>query len=157
MRTQRGVPPESAGRVAQLITAALIMGVVMFAGVAVTVQGGQPARPGPLDAIAMGISGLLLPLSWVVPGLLRKSATSRLTVEEFEDLPGTLAPIYVQTSIVRNALLEGGAFLNLIAYLIGGNMLNLGVAGAMALSMAAMFPSQMAFESWVEQVRRERP
>lgn len=71
------------------------------------------------------------------------------------DLRQPLAGVYMSRTIIGGALLEGAAFINLVAYMINRHWSNIGMAGFLVIVMAVTFPSQSHFETWVDQVRRD--
>jgi hypothetical protein len=61
-----------------------------------------------------------------------------------------LAASYLTRLIIGDALLEGAAFFNLVAYLIEQQVFSLAVAGALLLIILAQFPSLSRLTDWVE-------
>ncbi len=61
-----------------------------------------------------------------------------------------LAGLYQTTTIVAAAFLEGAAFMNVVAFLLEGNPISLGLAIGLAMGILAMFPSGQRIATWVE-------
>lgn len=53
-------------------------------------------------------------------------------------------------TIIAVALLEGGALLNLIAYMLEGQAINLIVSGVLIVLILSLFPTQHTVENWLE-------
>lgn len=155
------VGPDQVGRLSQIIAGALMMGVVMFAVIVLVVINPGPAQPvdNPgqpiLTWMAAGMAAVMLGMRAIVPALVA-SAGTRQALANGGDLREALAPVYQTRTIIGNAMLEGAAFFGLVSYLIERNWLSLCSAGTMLVVMAATFPSQSQFESWVEQTRRNQ-
>lgn len=155
------VLPDQIGRTAQIIVAALMMGQLAFAAVCLTVtqNGGQPARkqqfPVPIEIVGVVIGMIQIGLRFIVPTSISAVAVKRLRNQPPVDWRSALAPIYMTTTIVTHALLEGAGLFNGVAYMIGQHWMSLGMMGIMIALMAISFPTQMQFESWAEQVQRD--
>lgn len=149
------VDPDRVGSVAQIIVASLMMGVILFAAV-VLITPPQPAGDmAVLEYAALGAAGLLLAARAVVPGLLASAQVRQVMPTNPADLRQPLAGVYMSRTIIGGALLEGAAFINLVAYMINRHWSNIGMAGFLVIVMAVTFPSQSQFETWVDQVRRD--
>lgn len=156
MQPPQQVLPEQVGRVAQIITIALTMGPLMFAGVALMVRARQPPQDTPLEIIGLGMGAIALALRAVLPRLFTAAALRKIVTVDPADFRVQMAPVFLMRCILVSAVLEGAAFFNLVAYMIGGHWSNLGMAGAMVVVIAAAFPTQQQFELWTEQSWRER-
>ncbi len=134
-----------------LIGLAMIMGVAVFGTVALMMRLGQAAAEelGPIPIVMAGVGGMGLLASIVMPGIIA-TAQIRNLKDAGETLDTTrLVEIYQLRLIVRLALLEGGAFANLIGYMVEGNPVSLYVAGALVLIMVTQFPTPGRIEDWV--------
>ncbi len=139
-------------RVMQIVAGALIMGVVMFGAVAAVVVGGDHADdPGLLTWIAVGFGVNQLVLRTIIPTAIAKSSVQKIAGELQDDdvSRNRLVGIYQTQMIIGMALLEGGAFLGLVAYIAQKHVFALGVAGVLAAVMAATFPARMRVEGWM--------
>ena len=119
-------------RVCQIITSALMIGMLAYVGVLIAVQ--------------------IVALRFFIPGLFIKTQIKSVKHSELEQVSERLPQLYQTQLIIALAMLEGSAFFNLIAYLIEGNWFSLGIAGFMLALMALMFPTENRFESWAESV-----
>lgn len=162
-------------RTLQIIWGSLIAGVTVFLVVALIVRsGGDEAIVVQKDmfdfssmlVVVVALIALLCLLAFfTVPALVVNTqrqalATSRPAHEVGGGLEGSrsgpqdLLPIYQTQFIVGMALLEGGAFLNLVAFLIEGSPLNLAVAGALLLFMIIRLPTRSGLAHWLEHQQR---
>ena len=64
---------------------------------------------------------------------------------------GKLFGVYQTKTIIGAAMIEGAAFLNLVAYLLEGNPITLGLGLGLAVVIAALFPSPSRVANWIEQ------
>ena len=71
-----------------------------------------------------------------------------------EDRHGLLGA-YQTSAIVAAALLEGAAFVNVIAYLLEGNPISLGIGGALAVAILLSIPSSSSLEGWIDDKLRD--
>lgn len=151
-------------RTLRIIAAALIAGVVTFAVVAVGVLGPQPAnRPAdpnalPVVTLVAGFvllsnagMALLLPRQ-LAEGQLRQLTKTPRTDESADETP-RLFGIIQTMHIIRLALLEGAAFLGLIAYLVEGRPAALAVPGVCLVLMLVNFPTLSGVANGVEALR----
>jgi hypothetical protein len=154
-------------RVMQIIVAAMAMGIVFFFVVALfTAADGKAEVEEPIlklisyIALAVGVGAAAL--SMTVPVLLatslRRSALegrlpiprpSAENVADLGDVP-LLAGVYQTQTIIRAAILEGGAFLNLVAYIMEHQQLSLVAAGALLLLLIVQIPTVARVSDWVE-------
>lgn len=147
------IDPVQGIRVAQIIWAALIMGVVCFTGVALIMKG-EPQAP-MIAYLAAGFAAINIGVKFVVPGMIVRTQLQKLPAGSPEDLNARLFPIFQTRMIVGLALLEGAAFFNLIAYLTEKQIWTLGIVGLLVLMMVMMFPTLNQFESWVDDIKRD--
>jgi len=132
-------------RVMQIITLAMAMGVLMFGLTVLLVMRPEEADQEPFIAY-LGF-GLAIPAaiaSFVVPRIITNSQSP--TTETY------------QTGLIIGlALLEGAAFLNIMAYMIEGTIYSLGVAAVLLVLLLARFPTVVGVSDWIEQrTRRQR-
>lgn len=150
--------------VMQIIMAALAMGVVSFMGIAIFIRFSQQQAPPEMPVltyIALGYTPIALLLQAILPGMMAGARTQ--TPERLEGLAGkgdevpavgSLCARYQALLIISLAIIEGAAFLALIAYLIDGNLLTLGAAVVLLAVLLAKFPTLGRVERWIEE-RRE--
>lgn len=144
-------------RVTQIITSALLMGLVAYSGVAL-MQRPEPrwdmasiAIPG--FGVLAGVVGLMM--SGVVPNIVASGARRKVrdTAEGDELCDGDFGIVVQTAHIIRVAVCEGVAFLNLAVYLMSGHGAQLVMTGASLLMIAANFPTSERFNSWCRQQR----
>lgn len=154
---------------AQIIVAAMTTGALFFLVIVLLVQRGQPAAgTQPVltwIAIAVGVAMMLVRL--IVPPRLvarRRAAIARGQFrpqfppedQQFQRFlekagdAGLLCVVYVNKLLMAGALLEGAAFLALVAYLLEGNPWALGTAVVLIGSLAMMIPRRDAVIAWIE-------
>ncbi|MCL4210749.1 MAG: hypothetical protein KJZ68_08790 [Phycisphaerales bacterium] len=145
-------------RVLQVITAALVMGVMIFGAVVAAMPpmtggagsggGGGAGAPGldiqMLRLICLGLAG-----SGLVGGLVIRQSMSRLpaptsgmTMQVSSPEHWAFQRFFVAT-IVGLALLEGPALFGVVIHLLGREPIDLAIAGGCVVLMAALhFPSE---------------
>ena len=155
-------------RALQIIRAALIAGVVVFAGVVLfspaNNPGPPPERQGPLVTyVALGVFVAAL-LAWaIVPNLIAgravaKNAAGTWTAQSGPGAPpaafatdgGKLLVVYQNRSIIAAALLDGPAFLAGVAYMTERQAAALGVTAGAVLLMLITFPTRGGVQAWLE-------
>lgn len=153
-------------RTSQIIVAALVMGVVTFAVVVVFfISRGPAAKGNLLTLLAIVFAGAALVLGFVIPQLITAANRRRIAAGTWQSSPnqghvpdsdaGRLAMSYPAKLIVGAALFEGGSFFALVAYMLEGQPLSLGVAAVLLLCLLAHFPTLGRVEAWIEeQLRR---
>ncbi|MGD9857932.1 MAG: hypothetical protein AB7U20_23555 [Planctomycetaceae bacterium] len=143
--SQPASSPEQVVRVLQIITGALVMGVVMFAAIAGLAAGALSGPPS--GVIVSGVAVVLAAASFVmhliVPPVIAKQAGHAT------DTQG-LYGVYQTKTIVGLAILEGAAFFNIVAAMIENNWWSLAIAGGLVFWMLALFPTQTRVAHWVE-------
>lgn len=147
-------------RVSQIITVALIMGVVVFLGVALVVRGNEPPAQDALIAVmAVGFSAVAIVLRYIIPTLM-----TRVQIQQWKDRSGTpantseqidlhLLNVFQSQHIIGLALLEGAGFFCLVAYLVTGRVWLLGSVAVLVALMAISFPTRSRIENWILQQR----
>ena len=138
-------------RTLRIIVAALAIGVVVFAGYTVFANLDKPLGLGTnLDTLGcamlgfgalQGVLGLVLP-----PVIFRNRRAQPQALAPFaEHGPETLKILGVQQQIVTStivgcAMFEGGAFANLVAFLLQQDLANLAAVGVLLAGILAHFP-----------------
>jgi hypothetical protein len=161
-------------RITRIIVAALALGVVGFAVIAVVQREQNPAPLPPqpvLTYLGLGFGGVMIVLQAVVPGLMtnqlrRKIASgtwplrSPARPEVPPDDAGKLCLLFQSRTITGAAFVEGAAFFLLVAYLIEGQLIALGGAAVMLVLLLVRFPTRLGLESWLgeqqERLNQER-
>jgi hypothetical protein len=143
-------------KVTQMVSAALMMGVLVLMGVAlVIIQGGVkgPRDAGMLTMIAGGFAALMIVNHWFLPGIVVQqmiAAISRETLTPDVRLD-RLANVFRVQLIITLALLEGAAIFNLIILIIEKNVVSLGAAIILLILMLVRFPTQTRLTWWVQE------
>ena len=153
-------------RTAQIILAALAMGVVMFGLVVVFgMPGGQEGKGNTLTLLAVCFAGADLVLCLLVPNLVVAAQRRKLAAGTWQAAPsrgpvpdtdaGKLAMIYQMKMIIGAAMLEGGCFLALTAYMVERQVPSLVMAAVLLAALLAHFPTYGRVAAWIEeQLRR---
>lgn len=125
-------------RTAQVIHAALVVGVGVFLAVVAVLQasGTMPAQPG-LETL-----GWALPLALGVAGAVAAPQFRRVAIAAARAQPAAAADRFVQSSILVGAILEGPALLAGVMGLISGSGMPLVVGGVLVLLLAVQFPTR---------------
>jgi hypothetical protein len=163
----------------RIIVLALAAGVVAFALAAIVIRMQQAAAPANDAAELLTILGIAAApvaflLSRFLPGLIVAKARGQIASGLF-GLPsesisreasglqsslgqlgddGKLFTVFQTKTIISAALLDGAAFLNIVAFLLGGSPIALGLGLLLALAIAAMFPRTSRVVEWIEGQRR---
>jgi hypothetical protein len=167
----------------QIIVGALVAGLVTFLMISTIINIGPTPRPAAADGrgaiaaesplpiityAAVALGAVLLPMSFVVPGLVAKQqrraiASAGMTASASPaPTPGgrsdaAKAPLsglpaaFLTQLIIGAAIDEGAAFFALVAYLIEKNPIALAMAVALIAGVIARFPTTGRVERWIEQ------
>lgn len=143
-------------KVTQLVSAALIMGVLMFMGVALVIIRGDirgPQDAGLLTKIAGGFAVLMIVNHWFLPGLVVKAMVAAISRENLtpEVRLDRLGNAFRTQLIIAIALLDGAAMFSLISVIVEKNVISLGVALFLIVLMVIRFPTQTRFTWWVQE------
>jgi len=156
----------SATRVMQIIVAALILGVLFFFAIVVGLHAGGE-RPGAGQQVLITYVGVLAALgavamSMVIPGLIASQMRQAVVsghpprwqsnvgnAAEIGDA-GPLAAVYQTRMIIRCSLLEGAAFVNLVAYMLERQSLSVGIVVVLLALLAVQLPTRSRVVDWVE-------
>lgn len=149
------VDPQTVGRTTQIVTAALIMGVLVFAGVALTIRTAPRAGLPIMTYLGVAAAALLTVVRFFVPAAIANQHVQACRGLPAEQARERLAVAYQVRNVVTMSLLEGASFFNLVAFMLEGQWLTLGVVAVLVTLMAVAFPSQGQFESWAAQVQRD--
>ncbi|MCG6156840.1 hypothetical protein [Rubinisphaera margarita] len=155
MDEQNSPQAQNTKRTILIITFSMIMGVVMFAVVTFLIA--EPkAQPDDnlISYVMAGLAVLCLAAATVVPGVIVSTLeTQKSSADEQPDYM-TYLGIYQTRTIIQYALLEGGAFANLVAVFVEGNRWSLMVAGALLFVMIIQLPTPGRIDNWIRH-RRE--
>lgn len=155
--------PAAAVRVMQIITGALMMGLIMFGVIAnVLVFGGEGLKDKPpleciVPLMAVGFAVLIIINHFIVPETVINTSINTLKgqVELNEITKGHFFPIFQVGLIIRLALLEGAGFFNLVAFIIDKQWWSLAVVALLLALMAIRFPTMGQVDAWAEDRLRQ--
>jgi hypothetical protein len=157
----------------RLIVGSLAAGVVIFLLIVLlAVRSGRmfAAEPwsvsSPITMAALAFAAMALILSFALPGQIARAALRRLPVGDPRsgDAAGwegwgaqarELYPAYQTAQIVRAALLEGAAFFNVVAYMLGGTAPPLIAALVLVAAILAGFPTETGMRAWFDRAQAE--
>ncbi|WP_166820174.1 hypothetical protein [Thalassoroseus pseudoceratinae] len=143
--------------VLQIICASLMFGVVVFGGFTLIQKAGTPAKPPNLTNYALAEAIVAIPLTLLIPSLLgpllrsksqNNPPTDTVNNESSTSQQTRIAPLQIQ-KIIQYALLEGSAFLNLVAYYIECHPLGLVAVGIILVLMVLIFPTHRSVSQWL--------
>jgi len=148
---------EQRARAMNIIWFSMILGVVVFAVIAgVQGQNQKPQEDMLLTMIGMGMAAFMFVVSLIVPNIVANQqfrATLQRgryeTDEEKKQAMNDLESVYMTKFLIGMALLEGGAFMNLVFYLVEGQILALIPVAILVALMIASRPSQAKLEAWI--------
>ncbi|QDT29734.1 hypothetical protein [Gimesia panareensis] len=158
MTTQQDqMTTEQRARTMIIIWFAMIMGVVVFAVIAgVKGQDQQPQEDMLLTMVGMGMAAFMFVVSLIVPNIVAnqqfRAALQRgryETDEEKQQAMNDLESVFMTKFLIGMALLEGGAFINLVFYLVEGKILAYIPVAILVAFMIASKPSQAKLEAWI--------
>lgn len=139
-------------KILRIITLALVSGVVIFGLIAVFVMDAlNPAQPAG-STMQSSIGGLFAILAFVLHLLVPNLLARQMLANRSGDL-NSLLDAYQTKTIVALAILEGAAFLNIVACILEHQWWSLAVAGGLVFWMLARFPSRGMIEQWIEPQR----
>lgn len=148
-------------RQAQIITFALIQGVLLFGVIALFLNQAQlNGQPDILTWIAVGFAAIALMNHLLIPSLIVRAQLSALSAQDVkngidQNNLNTLSGIFLSQHIVACAIPEGAAMFGIVAYLVEHNWYSLAAAGVMLLLIAARFPTETSIRYWIENRIRE--
>lgn len=135
----------------RIITLALVMGVVIFGVIVVFVMGaldqGQAAPAGGTTLSYLGAA--FAAVAFVLHFLIPNSIAQQKLDSDQGGLRSQLEAFRLKT-IVALAILEGAAFLNLVAVMTEHQSWSLAVAGGLVFWMLARLPNRNMIENWIE-------
>jgi hypothetical protein len=132
--------PDQTIRPMQVIVFALMSGVITFGAITMAITVGKPAGDTTMAfvAAAFGVGAILL--SFVIPPIVGGVHAGQVFAKEGstdpENIPNTvqqLAVSYQTKLIIGDAILEGAAFFNLVAYILAVQPISLIIAGVLVL------------------------
>lgn len=142
----------------RIIVIALAMGVAMFAGFTI-MQNGLPnllkllaPQFSTLEIIALAIAVSDLMMANILPQLITAKQRAPLSNKRdpWQQNAQKLGETYKLNTILAAALLEGPAFLALIAFMLDGSVLGLALALVLLLGILSLFPFPGRMPRWVE-------
>lgn len=159
-------------RAMQIIVVALAMGILIFAGIVVTVVVGPDplqTQAGIMTSLALLFAAVAIGLSFVVPRIMINASRRRIAAGTWQGpSPGSAMPealaelgdagplvfVYQTAMIIGAAMCEGPAFFALVSTMLEESLLGLAVAGVCLLMVLARFPTISRVEDWLDaQVR----
>jgi hypothetical protein len=144
-------------RVLQIICASLIGGVLIFGGF-VLLQPPQPPATEPVMAFVGAGFAAVGVMTWLLlPMLIDRAAAKRVAQTPQEDgrpapeaVAAALMPQYHGRKIMSMAVLEGAAFMNLVAYWLEHLRWSLAIVGGLVLLMIVSFPTRGRLHNWAQ-------
>jgi hypothetical protein len=145
----------------QVIILALVLGIVALLAIAVFLRAGgglnRPVGPPVLSYVAFVFAAVGLVSSAFVPELF--VSISRRKLARAADAPSSLDEkalwqIYSSRAVIGGALAQGTAFLNLIAFMVEGNILCVALTLVALAFIALRFPSVEKATDWIEHQRQ---
>ncbi len=145
--------PEQVTRQLQMITGAMIMGLVTFAIVAIAIgQGDAPVESPIISMISVGMLVMASILAAILPTIIEASARREMKRQSASLSSETaLAGLYQTTTIIRLALYEGPGFMAVVAYMLEHHAWSFGVVFASIVFMALQIPTSTTIPEWIRQ------
>jgi pilus assembly protein TadC len=136
----------------RIITLSLVMGVVIFGLIVVFVMGAlDPANAAPagpfttMSYMGAAFAAVAFVLHLVIPNFIARETINKGNGSERSKLDA-----FRMKTIVALALLEGAAFMNLVAVMTEHQWWSLAVAGGLVFWMLARFPTRYMIENWLQ-------
>lgn len=153
---------ESAVKISMFIQGAMIASILLFLGVTLILRAQnagpvaqEPSNQRLISYIAAGYGLLTLVLTIALLPIfeanLRKKETRQATTD---GLKLAIARALVTRNLLVTAFLEGAALFNVVAFLLEGRPLSLGVTGVLVLTMAFLFTTPDRAGRWIERQTR---
>jgi|GEM_PF-1418051 len=154
---QPSLPPELEADVKglQIVTLGLMVGPVLFMGVALSANKGElGSTPDVLSYVGIGVTVVDLALYLILPDLVARQQRNAIELTESNkaielDSYKQLFPVFRIRHIVACALLEGAVFLNVIAYLLSKFAGNLAAAVFLLVVIALKWPTGEKVAVWL--------
>jgi len=160
-------------RIPQIIVAAMLVGCGAFLAIAMFINAMQTAPVDKETSALITFVGVIVTFAvigarMVIPAVIvastrqailqgtplpRSSAPRDAQAEEFLARTGDAGRLwlaFLTRTILGAAMLEGCAFFNLIAYLVEGTPLSLGIAIGLMAALACHFPTRSGVVHWIE-------
>jgi hypothetical protein len=156
----------------RIITCTLVAGLLTFLTVTIIVgRSGAMAAKAPVNTpilsyVAVAFAGIFGVASVVVPNILTASGRQAIAANlratqnrgtqpaERSARMHALVALFQSSLIVRLAMREGFGFFALIAYMLEGSPIALGVGVLAILAVAICFPTRSGLEQWLEEQSR---
>jgi hypothetical protein len=155
---------------AQIIVGSLVSGCVIFAVIALMTR--WEPQPGAVADVLIYMSIFFAFGALFGKGVVQAMVAARgrqsvvegtFDVSSYDRAQADLAPfleatgdagrlwlVYLSRTIVGGAIAEGAAFFCLLAFLLTGSWLSLGLAAVLVLSVAMMIPTRASVIRWIE-------
>lgn len=132
---------EMAQRTGQIIVGALIMGVLTFAMIAASIGTWDPTNFGIMQILGIGMCMGTFPAALIVPKLIVSNMRQTLPKPPNDSVTqDSFAPMFLTSTIIGAALIEGSAFFSLVTYLLEGHFSSLIVALVCLFTLVLFFP-----------------
>lgn len=162
-RHEDELPLQLAGKVRslQVITGGLLMGVLAFMTIVLFMtQGSLSGQPELISWIAIGFAALMFVNHLMIPGIVAKAILSKISGEAIRNADESdkyerLFPALQTRHIVACAMLEGGVFFNLVAYMVTEYAGNLVTACVQTAMIVIRFPTATRAQFWIQDRIRE--
>ena len=145
----------------QIITIAMVLGVLFFMAICLVTHKGDVDRdPDIVSWIGLGFAGLMIFNHLVIPSFLTKTALVNITGEQIREADDAkkfelIFPAFRTRHIVAVAMLEGAALFNLVAYMTSQYRGNLGAAVFLVILIGGRITSTTSAMFWVNDRARE--
>jgi len=141
--------PQQVVRMLQIIVAALVSGVLMFAAVALSLSERVAEMP-MLGYVGLGFATIAILVWSIVPAqIVATQRNQRVARNEGAVAEAELYQSFMTSRIVGNAVLEGAAFFNVIVYMSEGQWWSLAIVGLLLLMMLMNFPTRDRLDAFV--------
>lgn len=145
--------PEEAKKVAMILAASLMMGLIMVTGMMTAMSPPDlNASPSILAHIGAGFALLMFFVSQFVPNIAAQRQLEQIDIQDDMAMFAT----YQTRMIVGLAMLEGAGMFNAVLVMIEGSIQPLIVVALVLLTMASRFPTPGRIDDWIRTQRENK-
>lgn len=134
-----------------IVLLALVVGQLIFAGVVIFAfdAWNKPATGVLMAGLGVAFAVQMFAMAVFVPAFVQKSGVKRAN-GDVDQLLG----MFRTKTILGGAFVEGGGFLNLVAFMLEHNKWSLAPFAAGVIFLLALIPSQARISHWIEETLR---
>ncbi|MEX2285913.1 MAG: hypothetical protein WD648_02415 [Planctomycetaceae bacterium] len=153
--------PDAPVQPIQIIVFALMLGVTIFAVVAVfstlNRQGGPDESSAPIAAAVLAAAAVVA--RFLIPPLVARSQMQNVIERRRNDNPleidQAIYEVFQTRTIIEGGILEGAALFAIVAFMVSSQWWLLGVPGALIALMLVTFPTKGRIEQFIHEHKQQ--